>query len=277
MNARWKSWAKKRTPPAVWGLARRAYYGAINRAYPKRVVSHSYGGTRLQVNITDPVAANWYDRDWGPSSEIIRLRSRRLRPGARVFNIGAHQCVVAMLLAEIVGPQGQVVAVEGMPHDAKIGKLNCRMNGYKNVAVLHAAIAETSGRIAFSTGGHINRGQSDYDGRIWVDAFSIDDLASRFGPPDVLYIDVEGYEAHALRGARKTLQQRPDYLVEVHAGVGLEDFGETVDSVLSFFPSQHFDLWIRKLNPTEDADFHPLLPGDPRLRTRLHLLALGRS
>lgn len=261
----------------LWGFARIVYYGAKNRTYRKRIVRHSYGGISLQVYITDPISAAWYDFDWGPSREIALLKARRLRPGARVFDIGAHQCVVAMILADIVGPRGQVIAVEGSAHEAKIGRLNCRMNGYTNMEVLRAAVAETSGRIAFSTGGHVNRGKSDYDGRVWVDAFSIDDLAQCFGTPDVLYIDVDGYEAHALRGARKTLEQSPDFLVEVHPGAGLEDFGETVESVLSFFPPEHFDLWIRGLDGSEDADFVPLRAEDPRLRTRFHMLALGRQ
>lgn len=276
MNPKLKSWVKKKTPPVIWGFARTFYFGAKNLTYPKRIVQHRYSGTPLKVCIADPSSAAWYDIDWGPSPEIDRLKMRRMKPGARVFDIGAHQCVAAMLMAEIVGPRGQVVAVEAWAHHAKIGRVNRDMNGYTNMEILHAAIAESSGRIAFTTGDHVSRGKSDYDGRARVDAFSIDDLALRFGTPDVLYIDVDGYEAHALRGAPKTLQQRPDLLVEVHPGVGLEDFGETVQSVLSFFPSQHFELWIRRLEHDEDADFIPLSAGDPRLRTRFHLLALGR-
>ena len=141
--------------------------------------------------------------------------------------------------------------------------------------ILHAAIAETSGKIDFTSGGHVSHGSTDYDGHFRVQAFSIDDLAVRYGPPDVLYIDIDGYEAHALRGARKTLAQVPDCLVEVHPGVGLEDFGETVESVLSFFPTQQFDLWIRDLD--HDADFSPLQPTDRRLRSRFHLLALAKQ
>lgn len=277
MDTELKSWIKQKTPPAVWGFIRAIYYGAKNWNYRKRVVRHNYSGTHLKVWIADSVAAAWYDFDWGPSPEIDRLKQRKLRPGARVFDIGAHQCVAAMVMAEAVGPLGQVIAVEGSPHDAAVGERNRKLNSYENLTILHAAIGETSGRIAFTTGGHVHHGKNDYDGRIWVDAFSIDDLADRFGPPDVLYLDVDGYEVHALRGARKTLAQFPDCLIEVHPGAGLEAFGETVESALSFFPPQQFDLWIRRLEYNEDGEFVPLLVGDPRLRTRFHLLALGRQ
>ena len=246
-----------------------------NLTYRKRVVRHDYSGTHLQVWIADAGAAAWYDFDWGPSPEIDRLKARRLRLGARVFDVGAHQCVAAMVMADAVGSSGQVIAVEGSARNADIGERNRKLNGYDNLKVLHAAAAENSGRIAFSTGGHVSHGKTDYDGRVWVNAVSIDDLTARYGTPDILYIDVDGYEAHVLRGARKTLAQGPDCLIEVHPGVGLEDFGETVESVLSFFPQEHFELSLRDLD--HEADFSPLQPSDPRLLTRFHLLAMHKK
>ncbi len=46
---------------------------------------------------------------------------------------------------------------------------------------------------------------------------TIDGLASRFGLPDVVLIDVEGYESHVLAGAANTLALgATDFLVEIH-------------------------------------------------------------
>jgi hypothetical protein len=41
--------------------------------------------------------------------------------------------------------------------------------------------------------------------------------------PDILFIDVEGFEVHALKGATHTLQGRPDCFIEVHVGCGLRN------------------------------------------------------
>ena len=106
MNTEFKSWIKKKTPPSVWGFARRMYHTARNYTYQKRIARHNYSGTRLQVWIADATSAAWYDFDWGPSPEIDRLKAHRLQPGARVFDLGAHQCVAAMVMAETVGPAG---------------------------------------------------------------------------------------------------------------------------------------------------------------------------
>ena len=64
------------------------------------------------------MGAGWYDHDWPELPEIALLKQHGLRPGARVFDIGAHQGVVALMLSKTVGPEGFVLAVE-----ASAGKL----------------------------------------------------------------------------------------------------------------------------------------------------------
>jgi hypothetical protein len=83
--------------------------------YPAKKVRHRYGSEEFEIEIKDPLAEGWYDHDWDELPEIAVLRRHALRPGARVFDIGAHQCVVAMLLAREVGPLGTVLAVEWIP------------------------------------------------------------------------------------------------------------------------------------------------------------------
>ena len=47
--------------------------------------------------------------------ELSFLAQHRLRPGATVFDCGAHQCVIAMVMAKFVGATGKVIAVEASP------------------------------------------------------------------------------------------------------------------------------------------------------------------
>ena len=73
--------------------------GAEVERYPARVVRHTYAGVPLEIEIADQTAADWYDRDWARSAEfkeITLLKRHRLKPGARVFDVGAHQCIVAL-------------------------------------------------------------------------------------------------------------------------------------------------------------------------------------
>ena len=150
--------------------------------------------------------------------------------------------------------------------------MNRSINNAANLEIVHGAIAERSGEIAFTLEGHVDDGFSK-SGRVSVAAYSIDDLSRRFGFPDVLFIDVEGYELHALRGAGETLRHFPDCFVEVHVGVGLERYGGTADQIIRFFPTDRYLCLVRSANSSE---FTKLAESQEVLKERFFLLALAR-
>jgi len=106
MQAMLKSALKRVLPAAVWNQARLWQYKRTISRFPERNVRHSYNGFTFDVWISDPTAESWEDLDIPPLEEIAFLGKRRLKPGARVFDIGAHQCVIAMILAKTVSPGG---------------------------------------------------------------------------------------------------------------------------------------------------------------------------
>ena len=80
--------------------------------------------------------------------------------------------------------------------------------------------------------------------------------------PDVLFIDVEGFECEVLKGARETLRERPDVFIEVHSGCGLERFGGSREEILNTFPSDHYTLFAADGDspgflPVKDASMLP--------------------
>jgi precorrin-6B methylase 2 len=90
------------------------------------------------------MAQGWYDHDWVDMMiEIEELKKRKLKPGAKVFDIGAHQGVVALLLSRAIGPDGLVVAVEADPWNARAAEINRKLNKAANIRVLNAAAGET--------------------------------------------------------------------------------------------------------------------------------------
>jgi FkbM family methyltransferase len=224
-------------PKPLWNRLRMLRMRYTRASYRRRRVRHDYGGYQLEVELIDPMGAGWYDHDWPELPEIALLKQHGLRPGARVFDIGAHQCVVAMMLSKTVGPQGFVLAVEASPENCQAGERNRELNAIDNCRILHAAGAAQSGTLTFNRGtnGQVDDGTGEW-GQIEVDAYSVDDLANQFGAPDVLFIDVEGFECELLRGAQKTLAGRPDCFVEVHVNAGLQKFGGSVSQVLNLFP-----------------------------------------
>ena len=170
-------------------------------------------------------------------------------------------------LAAAVGPEGRVVAIEAAPHNARVARRNLALNGVRNVHVVDGAVAVRRGTVRFeeNLGGRIvDRAR----GTIEVTASTIDDLVADFGEPDVVFIDIEGAEAAALAGARRTLEGgRATWFVEVHQGLGLEPRGWPAPAeVLSHFPLDRYDNVVAVENEDKTHSFRSLAASAPEGR-----------
>ena len=263
----------------VYRLYRRDKIRRLVNGYSPRVVIHSYGGYELSLSLEDPLAEGWYDHDWPPLPELKQLASSRLKPGARVFDLGAHQGVVAMMLARMVGDEGNVVAVEAERHNHGVAERNIVLNHVTNVELIHAAVAATEGSLQFAEGlnGHVlSRGVLASSS---VATVTIDGLAARYGSPDVVFIDVEGYEAEALRGASHCIAaNETDFFVETHTGQGLEDAGGSVADVIDRFPKARFRRFVSPAADQRDNyEFTELGVAVPQEHFFLVAVAQGNS
>jgi len=212
------------------------------RTFEPKIVEHIYGGIGLRVRIADKISARWYDRDFDELPEITFLKQRRLKRGALVFDLGAHHGIIALLLARIVGDSGRVIAIEAGQHNFDVANENKSLNKAQNLSIIRAAVAETDGVTMSFTGG-IN-GSISASGES-VGSKSIDGLAFEYGNPDVIMLDIEGYEWRALEGAKEALHSNADWYIEVHSGCGLESFGGSSAEVVQVFRDHGYTLYCQ--------------------------------
>jgi FkbM family methyltransferase len=243
------------TPGFVWEYLRSKRIRRGIGHFPRRVVGHSFCGHRFNVLLADSVGEGWYDHDWEKLEEIDLLCQSRLRPGATVFDLGSHQGVVAMIMAKAVSESGRVVAVEGMKHNCDVASDNLRHNGIENVVVHHAVIADRDGSIRFFDG--LNGSVASEGVGQMVEAITIDSLAKKYGRPDVVFVDVEGFELKALEGAKQTLASTADWFVEVHVGCGLEKYGGSAREIMSYFPDDRYQCFIWNLDTEQTPQPFP--------------------
>jgi FkbM family methyltransferase len=228
--------------------------------FNKKVVEHSYCGEKLKVLITDGLAQGWYDHDIGNLFEIELLQTSRLRPGATVFDLGAHQGVVGMILARKILPNGKVICVEPNPHNFHALQKNIELNEFNHIYCIQSAIGEAEGELFFNSG--LNGAATvvkKYGRTFKVNKTTVNHLVKEFGNPDVVFMDIEGFEEKALTAASKALSLPCDFFIEVHVGSGLESVGGNILTVLEFFPASKYNRFVHHDNGVppikiEDAD-----------------------
>jgi FkbM family methyltransferase len=264
--------ARKLVPRPLRTLRRRRRVSRRIASFDERTVVHSYGPHTLSVHLADPMAEGWYDHDWDDLSTLAFLRERGvLRPGARVFDLGAHQGVVALMLAREVGESGLVVAVEAEAHNARLLERNVEINDAGNVRAMHAAGGAQSGFVFFEDGlnGHVERRGGI--GRVRVPTVTVDGLAEEWGPPDLVMIDVEGFEGPVLEGATRTLGNgSTSFFVEVHETA--HKYGAGAEQIVAAFAG--FDVHATL---SEEEPVTPLAGAPPAGRFFLLALAANRA
>jgi FkbM family methyltransferase len=256
-------------PAPVLGKLRSIRDQISIHTFRPKIVRHSYGGIQLRVNLADSISARWYDRDTPEPPEITFLKRTRLRVGALAFDLGAHQGVIALCLSRIVGPSGRVVAVEGGRYNYDLAIQNKKLNDARNLSIVRGVVANQAGILTpfrdGINGSVIGSGEE-------VISCSIDALASEYGRPDVVILDLEGYECRALEGATQTLKGGVDWCVEVHSGCGLESFGGSSKHVAGVFRDNGYELYC--LTDEYGGNEFRLMSTIPGPGTRFFLIAV---
>jgi FkbM family methyltransferase len=193
----------------------------------ERRLPAEFGGARVFVSPESSLA--YWRRDIGKVDPFLLAMVRELvRPGMTVWDIGANVGLFSFAAASL---GAQVVAVEADIWLADLLQRSANKN-LLPVTVLPVAIAERNGigKLYLSDNGRASN-SLDGEGRAQtVVVVALDWLLEHYPAPQVLKIDVEGFEYAVLSGASKVLQSRPTIFCEVtkdHELVGrlLKDAG----------------------------------------------------
>ncbi|MQA94605.1 MAG: FkbM family methyltransferase [Streptosporangiales bacterium] len=250
-------------------------------------VQATYGGLRLSgpawdSTIMPAVSAGYYEEF------EVGVYRRLAASSGLIIDVGANIGVYAVTGGADVPYGGRVVAFEPVPENLTYLRHNVASNELdRRVVVEPVAVGEETGEItlylsAEQTGKHsaaaANAGPSA--GAVTVPMTSVDAYVdgNGLGPPDLIKIDVEGYEGFVLSGARQSLDARPTLLFELHpelqANCGFPA-GDLLDLVYARYPWVFLlDELHHTLVPVRRAELD--LPGAVGLY-RSNLVAIGRD
>ncbi|WP_167880783.1 FkbM family methyltransferase [Leptospira yanagawae] len=149
--------------------------------------------------------------------DINRLK-KKITEGSVVIDAGANVGFYTRLLSKFVGKSGLVIAFE--PNLKNFEVLKKRTNTLNNVKIVNAALSEKSGKIDLYISEDLNVDHQTYDSgenrrKVQIDCFSLDDYCEKKGISKVSFIkmDLQGYDAIALRGMRKTIKENPNIAI----------------------------------------------------------------
>jgi FkbM family methyltransferase len=143
-----------------------------------------------------------------------RLLREVLFPGAVAVDAGANIGIYSRFLARCVGPAGAVYSFEPAPENFK--RLRAATQRFSNIYVSQAAVGEHSAHSELYVSDKLNVDHRTYSTEtskrriLQIEMVALDDCFKPGQRVDLIKMDVQGYELHALRGARRVLADNPN-------------------------------------------------------------------
>jgi FkbM family methyltransferase len=144
--------------------------------------------------------------------EVIRFLDDKLRAGDVVYDIGSNIGICSVFAARKVGASGQVVAFEPALETYINLNDNMQLNGLTNARAYQVALGDYNGEAGLFTGDDLlfsslvtsrNGQEKSHSVRVVEgDRFREEE---KLPAPDVVMIDVEGFEKGVMSGLRQTL------------------------------------------------------------------------
>jgi FkbM family methyltransferase len=201
-----------------------------------------YNGKRIFVPVGH-FASEVIRQGLTPEEHVVSVFRRLVKEGQTVLDVGANIGFHTLPLADIVGPQGKVYAIEADIDNATCVQASLVENAIKNVRLFPVAAGDSIGVIEMLESVGTNSvfsstvasgGSSKVAVTVRMDDI-IDDKV------DFIKIDIEGAELLACRGMNRLLKSNPMVLTEFSPGYISRSLGSDRSSeYIQFFLSRGY-------------------------------------
>lgn len=210
------------------------------------------GGAAFVCDLQDSIAREvCFTGRYEPQE--TQIAARLLREGMTVVDVGANWGYFTLTCAHLVGPRGQVIALEPHPALSSTLSANVRRNRLTHVEAIAAAAGAGAGQRGFVGFSHdagnsgLSRAASTTErADFQCQTIALDDLLDERGCPsvDLAKVDIEGGEVDAITGmARGLAAHRYRFvLLECHPEL-IVRAGSTVERCLEPFARAGYRGW----------------------------------
>ena len=190
---------------------------------PDGIVRVKLGGLDTRFYARTPGELRLLELCFFEEERILNLLISRVRAGNVVYDIGSNVGQFTIPLAKGVGKDGQVISFEPELGNFERLQANVSLNSLDNVRMFRKALGNRSGEGTLYSHGlvsNLQQQRGDDSGQQVVEVVTGDTFqrAENSPQPQVIKIDVEGYEYAVLQGLRNTLAHPACELVicEIH-------------------------------------------------------------
>lgn len=158
-----------------------------------------------------------------------------VKPGDVVLDLGANIGYYVILESRIVGASGIVYAVEPVTECFKSLKKNVELNNLKNVQLFQFGAGDTNTNAFINVGKKLNLSamtfyrDAEFTQQEEVAMVTVDEFFKDKREPNLIRMDVEGYEYAIVKGMKKTLASpNLKLLMEIHSKIMTKEQTETM-------------------------------------------------
>lgn len=192
--------------------------------------------------------------------------TRLVRPGMTVVEVGSNLGLYSVLLSRLVGASGRVLAFEPDPSLAPLVERSGAANGCHNLVVHAQALGRERCRqmlhtLAINSGdNHLSAGGGRMLRRsVEVEVVTLDEVAAEW-MPDLVKIDVQGWELEVLRGMERLLERCPRLTIYFeYWPTGLRRAGDSPEALVAFLTERGFKIFeAETLKPLDERALEEL-------------------
>lgn len=180
-----------------------------------------------------------------------------IKEGDTVFDVGAWIGYYTILAANKVKSLGKVVAIDPSKENISRIKNNMKLNNFTNIEILECGVGEKHGQanIKEQRPSTSSTFQISSVGDNPIKIEKIDDIVKniKISKIDLLIMDIEGYEYHALMGMSNLLSNNliKNMIIEIHVD-SIKQFGHSDKDLIKLLKDSHYDISI-----IEKKENHP--------------------
>lgn len=188
----------------------------------------------------EPYLTSWWQDNVGSAKSVL--------------DIGANIGYYTLQAAKLMKNEGIIYAIEPIPDNVKLLCKNIALNKFNNISVHQLAIGDKNGKAEIFCHDFRNYASilpskwQTYSKTMTIPISTMDNFLKDKAIPDIIRMDVEGYELHILRGAKDTLASNHNIKIIIETHFSL--LGENTTELLDILKSNGFEITAAYLEPS---------------------------